>query len=165
MELFCPYVAGKLAPETRAALEAFAPWTQFVELPVGDLTAYGRLIRTLWRERESFALCEQDVVPTAPQLDELMECPGEWCTHLYADDRYPDGPMLGLAKFSAAAMKRWPGAMDDALVVGNRRDIEVSWWEVDARIARDFEIKRLPWCLHDSRVRHLHTGPLGQGMP
>lgn len=158
MLVVVPYVPGKLHHVTRAAVRAFAPHHRFVPLDADDDGAYGRLVRELWSAGEPFAICEQDTAPTRRQLDDLAACPGGWCSFLYDDALYPDGPMLGLVRFSADVLREHPIAAECALVIGRRRDTEAPWWNVDNLIARDLQIRGVPWCCHRDRVRHLHHG-------
>ena len=159
MLVVVPFVDGMLHPATgRAVLESGFPH-QLHQLDRSDYGAYARLFRQLWRRGEAFAICEQDVVPTPGQLRELRDCPAPWCSFLPTEGLYPDGPMFSLVKFSHWCMRDHPHAADDALILGNHRDREAGWWEVDSAMARNMEIRRVPWCLHDGRVDHRHVGP------
>lgn len=164
MRVVVPYVAGMLDEATAAAVAGSGFPVELRQLDRGDLGAYGRLVRGLWREGQTFAIVEQDVIPTRDQLVELAECPGDWCSFLYDTALYPDGPYFGLVKFSARAMRAHPHAAECALVIGKRRDTEAPWWCVDSNMARDLSIRRLRWCLHDGRVRHAHVGPVSAPM-
>ena len=158
MRVVVPYVLGRLEPATLRAVVSWPGGVDLVRLPAEDRGAYARLVRSLWSAGEGFMVCEQDIVPTRAQLLELATCHARWCSFLYDADHYPDGPMMGLCKFSTPLLRAHPHAADVALIVGRRRDADAEWWNVDNRMARDLSIRHVPWCCHDSRVRHLHPG-------
>lgn len=157
--VICPYVRGMLNPDTQRALWDSGLPVDFVRLPAGDETAYGRMLRNLWGGRETFVICEQDIVPTVAQLSEIAGCGHLWCSYNYDDGLYPDGPMFGLVRFSGGLMDLWPEAANVALVIGKRRDYEAEWWRVDSLVARDLNIRQVPWVLHTPAVHHAHVGP------
>lgn len=158
MLVVVPFVDGMLHPATARALTSWRGRKQFHQLDRDDKGAYGRLVRSLWGRQETFTIVEQDVAPSVGQLAELASCPMPWCTFLEDSGLYPDGPMFSLVKFSAFLQRQHPHAADDALITGARRDGEAGWWEVDRLMARNMEIRRVVWCCHDGRVRHLHLG-------
>jgi hypothetical protein len=127
-----PYVVGGLAPETRALAEQ-----QNAELidVTGDETGYWALLRHVWAAGEGFITCEQDVLPTAAQLEALANCTEAWCTsaYPYAFNTH-DGVKvyeastfsLGSAKFSTALLAKEP----DLFSVG-RLAQPVRWISID----------------------------------
>lgn len=157
--LVCPFAPGRLRWETSVALQTSGYPVDWVRLPASDPTAYGRLFRDLWSAGETFVICEQDVVPTQDQLDDIMGCGHPWCSYEYDNDLYPDGPMFGLVRFDRRVMSEWPLAAGVALVVGKRRDMEVAWWNVDSHVARDLMIRGVKWARHTPPVHHAHVGP------
>jgi hypothetical protein len=147
-----------LDPATlRAIWRAKLPHT-FHRLDTWDLGAYGRLFRRLWAKGETFIICEQDVVPTKAQLLAILTCDHDWCAYNYADDRYPPGPMFGLARFGAPALLAHPLAAERALILADEQDREVDWANVDNRVARDLKIRGLECQFHVPPVRHAHPG-------
>jgi hypothetical protein len=78
MRVVCPY-AGSVHPRTRSALDEQAPDVEYVDVgrsPVG----YYELMRSLWRDAETFALIEHDVVIAPSALANLEACAGPWCS-------------------------------------------------------------------------------------
>ena len=158
MRVVVPYVELMLNRGTYDAVVGSGLPHLFVQLDELDQAAYGRLFRRLWAEGEPTIICEHDVIPTKAQFDVLATCGHDWCSFSYADDLYPDGPMFGLARFSGRVMRTHPHAADDALVVGRRRDTEAEWWRVDSLVARNLQIRHVPWHMHTPAVRHAHVG-------
>lgn len=181
VKLFVPFVAGRLNPATcSVVLQSGLPY-RLENIDPGDDGAYGRMFRLLWAQKKTFLICEQDVVPTCAQLWQIASCDHDWCSFNYGDGLYPDGPMFGLVRFGWRVMARHPAAAEAALTsfdhptrwgrlcddtlerekagspwteAGERR-----WWAVDNAVARDLQIRGVPWTAHDSRVEHAHTGP------
>lgn len=147
-----------LNPGTMEAVQYPPCRLRMVRLPRDDPGAYGRLFRSLWAARETFIVCEQDVIPTAGQLAEIAGCGHGWCSYQYDDGLYPVGPMFGLARFDGRTMWDHPYAAEVALVIGKRRDTEAEWWQVDSLVARDLIIRRVDWFSHEPEVRHAHVG-------
>ena len=158
--LVVPYVEGMLNPSTRWAVTSAGIPYRLVNIQAGDDGAYGRLIRRLWQEGQTFVICEHDVVPTRGQLVSIASCGHDWCCYKYDDQLYPDGPMFGLARFSGRLMAEHPNAAECALVTGSRRDQEAAWWQVDSLMARDLLIRlgAGSYAFHDGRVHHAHVG-------
>ena len=156
--MVCPFTAGGLRPQTARALHASGLEIEWAQLPSHDEHAYGRLFRHLWSAGRTFVIVEHDIVPTVAQLQAIATCGHEWCSFLYDDELYPDGPMFGLVRFDARTMALWPHAAGIATVIGRRRDEEAEWWRIDSLVARDLNIRGVPWTAHPGRVQHLHHG-------
>lgn len=154
----CPFVTGGLNPGTAVALQMSGVEVTWAKLPRSSPTAYGRLFRDLWEAGESFVICEQDVVPTAAQLSEIVGCGHEWCSFNYDSDLYPPGPSFGLCRFDASVMDRWPLAAAVATVRNDRWDTQEEWWHIDSLVARDLTIRGVRWVAHDTLVHHAHAG-------
>jgi hypothetical protein len=159
--LVCPYVPGRLDPDTWLAVIHSKLRYRLVEMPAWDEYAYGRLVRRLWAGGMTFIIVEHDVVPTADQLAEIAACGHDWCYYDYDTDLYPRGPMFGLVRFSGRLTREHPHAAEVALITGSRKDQEVEWWRVDSMMARDLTIRLGPdsWHVHTPPVAHRHPGP------
>ena len=157
--IIVPFVHGHLHPDTLKAVQYSGYWCRFCDLDPNDAGAYGRLVRQLWRSQVSVIICEHDVVPTQEQLNTLQACDHDWCSYSYDGDLYPGGPMFGLVRLSGRLMADHPHAAEVALVIGKRRDTEAEWWRVDALMARDLQIRGVPWFEHSPAVHHCHVGP------
>lgn len=81
--------------------------------PLSDDDGYRRLLRRVWQAGESVVIVEQDILPWPGAIDELIGCPGGWCTYSY---RKHGGigiaHMLGCAKLSSSLMDALPGLWD-----------------------------------------------------
>lgn len=176
-----PFVAGRLNPATLSVvLQSGLPY-RLEDIDPLDDGAYGRMFRFLWSQKETFIICEQDVVPTQAQLWAIASCHHDWCSYNYGDGLYPDGPMFGLVRFSGRLMGRLPMAAEKALTTEDRpvrwsrlcddalarakegwpwtEGGERKWWAVDNAVARDLTIRGVRWTAHGSRVAHAHAGP------
>jgi hypothetical protein len=154
-------VPDGLREETRQALLQAAVPVEWVRLDRSDPFGYGRMLRRLWRQERTFVICEQDVVPTVSQLWEIVSCGHLWCSYGYDDGNYPEGPMFGLCRFDWRLMHMWPAAAEISTIIGSRRDYEAEWWRVDSLLARDLQIRQVPWVKHLPPVRHIHPGGPG----
>jgi hypothetical protein len=157
--LVVPFTDELVRPATVAAVAGSGHPHRFVAMDPGDVGAYGRLFRRLWEEGETFVIVEHDVVPTGDQLKEILTCGHSWCSYAYDQSLYPPGPYFGLVRFDSSVMAAHPRAADVALLIGRSRDQEAEWWHIDSLVARDLQIRGVPWTQHQPPVTHLHSGP------
>ena len=73
MQIYLPYTV--ILPATSECLE---PYTH-CKVEMKDDEAYIRYFQDRWREGESFINCEHDTIFHNGAIEELMECPEEWC--------------------------------------------------------------------------------------
>ncbi len=88
VNLVIPFVTNKLRPEVRELGELLD--AEFADL-TGDDQGYFKVVAKLWTKGESFLLLEHDVLATPALLQEMWDCPHEWC-HAFAW-RY-SGPVM-----------------------------------------------------------------------
>ena len=109
MRVVCFYV--KLAPETKAAIAAHAPQTEFVDTSADDY-AYWRLLRQHWGGEDDLVVIEQDIEITAEVLPSFAACSENWCTYQYKQIYKSSVGMLsenlGCTRFSAQLMHDVP---------------------------------------------------------
>ncbi len=79
MKLIVPYT--NLRPLVRATLEQYNLHPKFVKLSGED--DYWNLLSQLWEEKESFVLNEHDVLPWPGAIQEIADCPADWCSYTY----------------------------------------------------------------------------------
>lgn len=149
MRVIVPYTT--LHPVTKAVLEGYRlPSLTFVQLSRDD-HAYQRLLAFLWRQRETIIIVEHDVAPWPGCLEELHQCPAEWCSCSYAwtnaHGRTGVGlhHMLGCTKLSSELMAALPNLWDEPC----------HWTDCDKRLffaARDIAKEPHP---HRPSVVHL----------
>jgi hypothetical protein len=115
MKVVIPYVDHRLLPEVREIGEQVG--ARFENL-TGDDTAYSALVARLWRARGTFIVVEQDMVPTVGLLEEMWECPEDWCSG-YEAMLITDPPIgevkswsMGCMKFGSDLMTSMPWVMD-----------------------------------------------------
>jgi hypothetical protein len=91
IRVVCPFAGpGRPHPATRAALDAYAPHWEAIDVS-GDGDAYWRLLRDLWSAAEDVVLVEHDIEITAGVVPAFEACPQPWCVHPY---RIPTPPHL-----------------------------------------------------------------------
>ncbi len=106
--VYVPYVADRLAPSTRAAVDASGLSATYVDTSEHD--GYYRLLRDLWGQGTDFILVEQDVVPDPEALRSIAACESDACGSPYPVGNIW-GSFLGCARFGAALMRRYPMAV------------------------------------------------------
>lgn len=74
-------------------------WTPVEWHPVDANDGYLDLLKAQFNRDDPFILCEHDMVPTGYQLDDLRDCPEDWCAYLYREEQRIIGPPLGLCRF------------------------------------------------------------------
>lgn len=154
-----PYTPGKLSWQTVTALADWGGYYVLAGMAGPDIGAYSRLLLRLLEIGETFVICEEDVVPTPGQLTSVTTCGHEWCYFEYENGPYPKGYNLGLARFGATLMAKYPHMARDALVTGARRDEECPWWSCDAAIHRNLTIRGAHPVTHGPPVYHDHPHP------
>ncbi len=159
MKVICPNTG--IAPETRAALDHCGyPWQPADVSGCG--TAYTQLLQKLWREGETFALVEHDIVPWRGALKQLDACDHPWCGFPYplVLPHVPAGVLhagLGCVRFRAELLRRYPSAVDDTLAEHTEVHPSGFWCNLDDRLTR-----ALTRC---GAVRHEHTPAVGHLHP
>ncbi len=153
MKVICPNT--HIAPETRAALDHCGyPW-ESADVSGSD-TAYTQLLQKLWRDGDTFALVEHDIVPWRGALAELAACPRDWCAF-----QYPFGggmiAGLGCTRFRAALLAAHPAAVDDTLTEATEIHPTGFWCNLDDRLTRALTRR--------GAARHEHTPAVGHLFP
>ena len=105
--------------EATAALEQYG--VTFVDCS-GSEWAYLDYIQTRWVEGERFVNCEHDVVPWPGAIEQIWECPNDWCYFSYTDWFGPVPP-FGLVKFSAKFIE-----LTRDMWVDRRANLGSTWW-------------------------------------
>ena len=103
MRVLCAHTS--LRPKTRAALERYAPQTEFVDVS-GDDYAYWRQIALRWGGGEDLLVVEHDIEIHENVIPQLEACSEPWCTFAYKLWN-PDVwcyNALGCTRFSASLM-------------------------------------------------------------
>lgn len=98
-------------PDTRAALEGW-PGVEYHYTGQDDY-AYGRLLRELWKDGESFLLIEHDVVPTLEHLARMVGCENVYCAAPYRWGQAV-GVTLGFTRFRSLLLRSYPDAAEIA---------------------------------------------------
>lgn len=120
MRVFVPYTNVQAA--TAAALESYV--VTFVDCSVSEW-AYLDYIQARWVEGQRFVNVEHDVVPWPGAIEQVWDCPHDWCWFSYPDWFGPVPP-FGLVKFSSSFIEQTRD-----MWIERRRSLEVngtSWW-------------------------------------
>lgn len=153
MKLVVPYVT--LHPETYRATR---DWPEVEYVYVGqDDYQYGLLLKRLWREAESFAIVEQDVLPHRDTLARFALCDRWYCAAPYAWTTHV-GVTLGCTKFGAEGLRAYPDAAEIACRIPSNYGQPGHWKQLDvwlmAAVLRDFYNEQP--CCHLPPVTHLN---------
>lgn len=155
MKVYCPHT--QLTSETRAALDNSGyEWTA-VDVS-GSETAYTELMQKLWRQGESFAIVEHDIVPWRGALAELDECHHPWCGFSYP---FGQGAIegLGCTRFQDVLLAAYPSAVDDTLTEATEVHPRGHWCSLDGRLMRVLMRLGARRHVHGPLVGHLYPYP------
>jgi hypothetical protein len=143
-----PYV--KLHPVTQQVLNGSNADVHY-EMVGDDDGAYCQLLNNLWQRGSSVIIVEQDIVPWPGALDEIWQCPAQWCTYSYAwRNEYGRtgiglSHMLGCVKLSAELMRALPNVWRESC----------SWVNCDRRLFFTARNHGIDPHLHRPAVTHL----------
>lgn len=137
---------------------------QLVDVSDDDF-AYWRLFAWLWEQRDTFVICEHDVIPTDEQYGELLNCPEAWCAFAY-DRLGSTVATMGFCKFDPARLAETlrieqhgvtrlsQESMEkrDAYAMTPHPDASIPWNQVDGVV----------WTFLTTRGYnpHIHAGPV-----
>ena len=94
IDIFVPYT--KLSPVTRRCLRDY----DYTAIALRNEDSYSRYLEERWKIKKSFINVEHDVAFFNGAIEELSNCPYEWCAFTRDEDRgMPDIATLCLAKF------------------------------------------------------------------
>lgn len=108
MRIFCPYTDVQNA--TLTALSKYF-WTELIFVDVHGDWSYLNYFKQRWLEGETFINIEHDVVPWLGAIEEIWNCPHDWCCFTYycmPGEPHPPPTPIGLVKFSEAFIKQIP---------------------------------------------------------
>ena len=147
MKIVTCFTPGQLKDETVQALATYGKDVHLILLKPGDETAYGRQIAKLWRQEESFAIVEPDIVIRGDVVDAF-----ENCTCEYGAFPYPwktnVGPALGCTWFRDSFITKYPSAVEQA---GPR---SISWRQFDVVFMRHVLVRKY------GEQPHVHLPPV-----
>jgi hypothetical protein len=152
VRVIVPY--ARLYPETKAALEADG-WTPEYVRVGHDPTAYHTLVEGAWRQGETFAIIEQDIVPWPGSLTDLRDCPQPWCGFAYSlSTGY--GAYLGCTRFDGAMLRERSGVFDAIANLPPDGTPRRYWGRLDTRLKQVLEDGGLRMHVHWPAVGHLN---------
>jgi hypothetical protein len=73
-----------------------------------DSAGYWHFWRTVWAQRQTIIVVEEDVVPSDEALEDLWRCEGHWCAQPYPHGDQDTYYGLGCVKFDALVMDEFP---------------------------------------------------------
>jgi hypothetical protein len=134
-----------------------------VVVPMLEVDSYFELLRELWALGETFAIVEHDVELPGGALEAFEDCPQLWCAHSYevfAGDiatAYGGPYGLGLSRFRAELLARWPDAVEAA---GEMDQHPVhpprSYAVMDSTLTGALRGRSVPVCQHFPNAVHHH---------
>ncbi len=136
IRIFVPYTYVQNATMTTLSAYLYNHYTRFIDLS-GDPWNYVNYFQDRWEEERTFVNVEHDMVPWPGAIEEIWNCPEQWCFYDYTahpgvqrDWLQGYYPMIGLTKFSAAMIERLPDVWRDlaASYLGwQDQGIDMSW--------------------------------------
>jgi hypothetical protein len=112
MKVIVPFAtASPMLPAVRLALRQDGVNAEYVHMTKDD--SYYNLLVDCWRAGETFAIVEHDIVVWPGGIQELENCPEQWCTIPYycSVGWILDG--LGCTKFGADLIRKYPAFLDE----------------------------------------------------
>lgn len=162
-QVVVPFVSGMLHPETQRVVLGCGWPTTWHCMDAADTGAYARLVERMWGRHEAFVIVEQDVVPPAGAIDELIYCPWSWCSHCYDDPSYQRAPMLGLCKFDGVLGVQLPEVATSVLRDSHHHRDPVHWRQLNEVLTAHLFHRRVPWHRHAPDAVHHHREPAAAG--
>lgn len=149
-----PYV--RIAPGVRDALRGTGwDWTEvFVG---GSDDGYWKFLAGMWANGQTFVNVEHDVIVRPDTLDELDQCPEQWCSFPVP---YMSGAYAGLAcaKFGQPLIAAIPDALDRIATMSDAGHPPKHYCRLDSWL----QDRILP---STGFRRHYHDPPLGHYRP
>ena len=110
VRLLVPYVQGGLRPETIMALNTCGIDGDAYMMTRDD--SYHELLQGEWNQGNELVVVEQDIVPHATALDELLQCHSAWCA--FGDSTRPSGcTRVWAARSFRRGCRDVPGCAED----------------------------------------------------
>lgn len=157
-----PHTEGGLREETIQAVDSYGLPVVYHNTGEGD-SDYHDLIAEEWAAGKTFITVEQDIVPTAPALQQLLCCDQPWCGFQY---EYPPFPFkyagMGCTKFSAELIARHPDALTETAKWSDPKHPPKHWCRVDGNLKQYLSDRGERLHLHGDVV-HLTSGQTGHG--
>jgi predicted O-methyltransferase YrrM len=159
--ILVPHIRGGLKPQTLEAVGMNSGAningiTVHIELLEGE-DAYHNLIAEFWREARTFITLEQDIVPTAEQVNELLTCAEPWCAFEYDYPPFGLYAGMGFAKFSSTLLRDEPRALDITANWSDAKHPAKHWCRVDGYLKQYLYSQGHVQHIH-GQVEHLHQG-------
>ena len=151
MKIVVPYVEP-LRPVVKQVLVTLLDLpVNFVAMEKDD--SYFNLLAGLWAEGERFIIIEHDVLPWPGAVEELWNCPADWCSYTYKMRGYHGDygihHSLGCTKFGEGFMSEVPDMF--------LRFDSTDWKHLDAQIFHVGVKHNILPHPHRPPVIHLHN--------
>lgn len=151
-----PYVEGMLRAETMAALHDSGQAYLTQPLDPADPYDYAAKFRDWWRLPMDLIIMEQDMVPTANQINKMVYSDEPWVTMLYhvGAGQYTTG--LGFCKIAAHLRRAWPDAGVNISVDPRGGGNLVDWISLNEAVERHLGRLGVTQTILSGTVAHLH---------
>jgi hypothetical protein len=143
----------------RVALEMDGIAATFVQTLAED--AYFNLWKELWDKGERFVLIEGDILPWPGAIQQVWDCPENWCGFPMYIHGFIQHSLGACPKFSAELLAQTKGAMDAArdLTAMGIYSPPTTWRGIDTRLMYVLMRSGLHGAhLHGPAVTHLNLG-------
>ena len=155
-DVWCPHVT--IHPDTRAALDEYAPGWVGHELDPADMTAYSRWMVDRWADGIDLTIVEHDIVIHEGVLPGFADCPDPWCLYPYSGPaRQVLAQSLGCVRFRAGLLTAIPLAVKASSAVNDSGDLPPGdWRRLDIRLAGVLRGNGYTPHVHEPMVGHRH---------
>jgi len=123
----------------------------------GSDDAYWELLNDLWTTGKTFVIVEHDIVVPPTAIDELLNCPGEWCGFAtpYVGTLWAG---LSCTKFEGTLLKDFPDLMEIVATMSDVGHDQKHWCRLDAWMHHVLEDEEVEQHQHRGRLGHVRDG-------
>lgn len=156
VHIIVPHTGDAPKPETIEALKRETLPVDYC--PLRTDTDYYELLRNLWGDKQTFITVEHDIIPFEGAIQELLDCPHDWCGFPYEYPPFGTYVGMGCGKFAAGIMKRHPRALIDISEWHDDKHPRRHWCRLDAYLKQYLAARGETQHFHAKLVGHLHNG-------
>lgn len=121
--------------------------THYIRINPNDPFHYGNTLADYWKQGESFAVFEPDIVIREDVAQAFINCPEPYCAFPY-EWLTNIGPALGCTRFRSELITAYPDAVKDAL------SKNISWNQLDVVLMRHILLRK------HRQQPHVHLPPV-----
>lgn len=112
--------------------------------------SYASMMQLMWDRKEPFINVEHDVVVTQERIQEIWNCPRDWCSYGYTkEDKFAELTCVyfGCVKFNRGIIEAIPHVWEEM--------VDRNWWVIDCYFTQYARSHGLKVHQHFPHVEHL----------